>query len=238
MSDVAPQPLGPPARRELAALPDRGIDWPRRISLPSSDDWRPAAVLALFGVLDDVPSRVEGPVSRDLDVLLLRRASTLGSHAGQIAFPGGRVDDDDADHVAAALREAEEETGLDSTGVEVLGELSTLPVPASRHVVTPVLGWWQTPSPVGVVDVGETEHVFRAPVAELLHPDTRAVIRREFNGQPFTTPAFDLGDGLVVWGFTAIVLDGIFDAAGWTEPWDAERVIPLPGELTGRGPGY
>ena len=238
MSAAAESPRPASARETLARLPERGVDWPRRLELPDTSAWRPAAVLALFGVLDDVPARTEGPLSRDVDVLLLRRASTLGSHAGQIAFPGGRVDAEDSDHIAAALREAEEETGVDRAGIDVLGALPTLPVPASKHLVTPVLAWWTTPSPVGVVDVGETEHVFRAPVAELIHPDRRAVIRRDFNGRPFTTPAFDLGDGLLVWGFTALVLDGILEAAGWTEPWDTERVIPLPGEVTGRGPGY
>jgi len=88
----------------------------------AATDARAAAVLMLFGVLDARASEHDADaVSRDLDVLLLKRASTLRTNPGQIAFPGGRIDPDDAGPVAAALREAEEETGLDPTGVEVLG---------------------------------------------------------------------------------------------------------------------
>ena len=80
----------------------------------------------LFGVLDATPSAhvaTDVAVARDLDVLLVERASTLRAHPGQIAFPGGRIDADDAGPVGAALREAREETGLDPAGVEVLGSL-------------------------------------------------------------------------------------------------------------------
>ena len=106
-------------------------------------------------------------------MLLLARASTLRSHPGQVAFPGGRVDPEDSSPVAAALREAQEETGLDPAGVEVLGALEIVPLEYSQHVVTPVLAWWQHPSPVSVVDEAESADVFRAPVADLLDPANR-----------------------------------------------------------------
>ncbi|MFZ8299899.1 NUDIX hydrolase, partial [Staphylococcus aureus] len=82
------------------------------------------AVLILFGTLDAVPSAHVAPaVPSDLDVLLLARADTLRAHPGQVAFPGGRVDPGDDGPVAAALREAREETGLDPAGVGVIGTL-------------------------------------------------------------------------------------------------------------------
>ena len=84
-----------------------------------------------------------------VDVLLTQRAVDLRSHPGQVAFPGGAMDAGDASPVAAALREAREETGLDPAGVEVLGSMADIFLPPSGYVVTPVLAWWRQPSPVG-----------------------------------------------------------------------------------------
>jgi len=223
------------ARAQLAALADGtagGLRVPRE--LPAAAGSRPAAVLMLFGVLDGLPSDREAQaaaVSRDLDVLLLARAATLRSHPGQVAFPGGRLDPGDDGPVAAALREAQEETGLDPAGVEVLGALDDVPLAFSRHLVTPVLAWWQRPSPVRVVDVAESADVFRAPVADLLDPANRGVTVIRRGGQSWRGPAFLVGRGSsphLVWGFTAMLLEALFDRLGWTEPWDASREIPLP----------
>ena len=227
------------ARAQLSALADaaaagRGEQrFPALVGLPEAEDSRPAAVLILFGVLDSLPSDHDAAtraVSRDLDVLLLARASTLRSHPGQVAFPGGRVDPGDDGPVGAALREAEEETGLDPAGVEVLGTLDDIPLAYSQHVVSPVLAWWRHPSPVRVVDKAESSDVFRAAVADLLDPANRGstVIRRdgqEWRGPGFLVP-YEGGEHLV-WGFTGLVLDGLFDRLGWTEPWDPTRELPL-----------
>ncbi|AMB58310.1 NUDIX hydrolase [Microterricola viridarii] len=217
-----PSPSGPLA--DLEALCARTLSWSPALtgSLPDGAQPRHAAVLVLFGVLDAVPATagLPGPVPADLDVLLVRRAATLGSHPGQIAFPGGRQDDTDADATATALREAVEETGLDPSGVRTLGVLPEIPLAVSNHLVTPVLAWWTRPSEVVAVDHAETVDVFRVPVAELLAPANRAVTVHGSHRMP----AFTVG-GRLIWGFTAIVLARLFDDVGWSEPWDTERVV-------------
>jgi 8-oxo-dGTP pyrophosphatase MutT (NUDIX family) len=158
------------------------------------------------------------------DVLLTERSATMRSHAGQVAFPGGAIDVTDAGPSAAALREAEEETGLDPRGVEVAGHLPDLYLPVSDFAVTPVLAWWRRPSPVGVVDRGEVARVVRVPVAELLDPANRF---RAVHPSGFTGPAFR-AQGLFVWGFTAGLLDRVFHLSGWERPWDWNRLEDVP----------
>lgn len=174
---------------------------------------RSAAVLILFG---------EGPGGPD--VLLLRRADTLGSHAGQVAFPGGGVDETDDGPVGTALREAEEETGVDPSGVRPLAVLPELFLPVSSFAVTPVLAHWQKPSPVHAVDAGETATVARVAVADLVDPANRFLVHRP--GTAIQTPAFAV-DGLFVWGFTGGLLSGLLSLAGWEREWDHSDVRDL-----------
>lgn len=213
------------ARADLAALVRRGIEWRveagRVLDAPASA--RHAAVLVLFGRLDGVPARAGGPVPADLDVLLQRRAATLGHHPGQVSFPGGGLEPGETPE-QAAVREAVEETGLDPAGVEVLGTLADLALPVSNHRVTPVPAWWARPSAVVAVDHAETVDVFRVPVADLLDPANRAVVVHRRAGSTVRTPAFEVS-GVLVWGFTALVLDGLFDAVGWTRPWSRQRTV-------------
>lgn len=203
-----------------------------------------AAVLILFGVLDDAPahsSACPDAVGSDLDVLIVVRAGTLRKHAGQPAFPGGKVDPEDYDlaretgqpvaHVAA-LREAVEETGLDPAGVEILGALPAVPLPVSNFMVTPVLAWWKATSFVEAQDVNESSLVVRVPVADLLNPARRhmSVVKR--GNMTHKSPAFtvDSQDGeFVIWGFTGVLLDQILTGLGWTVPWDKNDKRPAPG---------
>lgn len=184
---------------------------------------RRAAVLMLFGALDDIPAasgKLFAPA--DLDVLLLQRAHTLDDHPGQVAFPGGGIDAGES-AVEAALREAREETGLDPAGVEVLGVMPELALPRGNFLVTPVLAWWAAQSPVRVVDYGESSQVFRVPVRDLLDPDNRVMATVSRAGQTFQSPAFTV-NSVVVWGFTGMMLNQLFEQLGWAVPWDRTRL--------------
>jgi 8-oxo-dGTP pyrophosphatase MutT (NUDIX family) len=181
--------------------------------IPAPPTARRAAVLIAFG---EDPRH--GP-----DVLLVERASTLRNHAGQVAFPGGSRDPEDADEVATALREAEEETGLDPDGVVPLALLPALHLPPSGFLVTPVVAHWARPVAVHAVDPGETATVVRVPLADLVDPDNRVRIRYG------TRPVGDafLAAGLLVWGFTGGLLSALLDLGGWARPWDESRVLDL-----------
>jgi 8-oxo-dGTP pyrophosphatase MutT (NUDIX family) len=198
----------------LAAQPDADVfaDWPH----PDGADPSPASVLVLFG---------EG--ARGPDVLLLERSHDMRSHAGQVAFPGGRRDPTDADDVETALREAAEETGLDAAGVVVLGALSPIWLPPTNFQVTPVLAWWRTPADVHAVDPAETAAVVRVAVSDLTDPGNRVMVRHPSG---HVGPGFLVHD-LVVWGFTAGLLSRVLSAVGWDQPWDESRVVDLPDGL-------
>ena len=189
-----------------------------RFMPPEDSDPRRGAVLILFG---------EGEAGPDL--LLTERAHHMRSHPGQISFPGGSIDPGET-ALEAALREAEEETGLDPSGVDVFAELPELWLPPSNFAVTPLLGWWETETPVGVVDPDEVHEVLRVPIRDLVGPDHR--IRVE-HPSGWVGPGYLIGDAKdrVLWGFTAGIIARLFDFVGWAEEVADPPVRALPSHM-------
>ncbi|HZZ86284.1 MAG TPA: CoA pyrophosphatase [Anaeromyxobacteraceae bacterium] len=137
-------------------------------------------------------------------VLLTKRPATLSRHAGQVSFPGGRVDPGDKDSLAAALREAEEEVGLDPAQARVLGRLSEVLVLVSAFRLTPWVAGVPYPYPYRPSPV-EVEAILHVPLSALARPGAWRVEERVAYGMRHEVNLIDFG-GETIWGATARVL--------------------------------
>lgn len=205
-----PEWLAPIARGAGEIAPDN-----QTLFGPPPWGGRRSAVLMLFGFGSAGP-----------DVLLIERASGMRNHAGQPAFPGGAMDPQDDGPVGAALREAQEETGLDPAGVQPIGTLSTIWVPPSGFLVTPVIAWWREPTEVSARIAGEVSAVHRVPLAELIDPANRVKVRHPSG---YVGHGFEVR-GMLVWGFTGGLLSRVLSHSGLARPWE-------PAPIREIGPG-
>lgn len=206
---AAVPPVAEVRRRIAAASANPGIR--RNSGLVRGDhdlnpDLKPKGPLLPAGVLVPLIDRPEG-----LSVLLTRRTSHLSAHAGQISFPGGRVDPGDADAVAAALRETREEVGLTSDLIEILGRLDTYHV-RTGFEVTPVVGLLRPPFTL-VLDSFEVAEAFEVPLGFILDPANHQRQSRIENGQERHFWAMPYGDHFI-WGATAGMLMNLYEILG------------------------
>ncbi|OLT29464.1 coenzyme A pyrophosphatase [Nocardiopsis sp. CNR-923] len=198
----------------LTALADSARTMPVPLPMrPPESGGRESAVLILFG------EGAEGP-----DLLLIQRNEGLRRHAGQPAFPGGRIEPSDPSPEAAALREAAEETGADPEGIDVVGRLPELYLSYSDFRVAPVLAWWREPCEVRPVDVAEVAAVSRVPIARLADPENRVEVR--YGQGRRWGPGFRV-DGMLVWGFTAAIVDSLLTLGGWELHWRREGLTDM-----------
>jgi 8-oxo-dGTP pyrophosphatase MutT (NUDIX family) len=145
------------------------------------------------------------------------RTDTVTSHKGQISFPGGSIDPEDADAAAGARREAEEEIGLDPSTVRILGELDSFPTFVSGYVVSPFVGWVDE-EPELTRNPGEVAEILMVPIADLAE-DIRNEAGFEHAGRTYPTEAW-VWNERVIWGVTARVIRQFLERlaeAGLTE---------------------
>ena len=157
---------------------------------------RPAAVLVLL-----FPDE-----AGDARVVLTERAARDGHHSGEVSFPGGRAEPDDADLAATALREAAEEVALDrvAAGVRVIGQLERFWIPVSNYEVTPILALAER-RPVLVPSPDEISRIVEPRMADFLPDAPFEVVERTVRGWALRYGAYQV-DGLSVWGATARIL--------------------------------
>ncbi len=192
-------------RLRAAALHSAPPDVARR----SDDDLNPEARLIVPGAVPRPAAVLVPLVPREtgLHMILTQRTEHLSRHAGQVAFPGGRIDDTDENPVAAALRETEEETGIDRGYVETIGFLDTY-LTGTAYRVIPVVGilrhgFTVTPQQSEVADV------FEVPLAFLMNPKHHERHSREWQGRErfyFAMPY----EGRYIWGATAGMIRNLY----------------------------
>jgi len=173
---------------------------------------RKGAVLILFSGEEEAP-----------EILITLRSSQMRSHAGQPSFPGGAIDLNDKDAISAALRESEEEVGLRSETVEVIGLLPELWLPPSNYQVTPVVAWWRQPHEIYPQSHEEVVRAENISLLELADPANRANVRHKSG---YIGPAFNVAE-MLIWGFTGGIIDRILHHSGYEREWDQEKIIEL-----------
>jgi 8-oxo-dGTP pyrophosphatase MutT (NUDIX family) len=157
---------------------------------------RPSAVLCLLY-----------PVETTLSMLLIRRIEDGKAHSGQISFPGGRQDPTDADLRATALREANEEVGIMSAEVDIIGALTPLYIPVSNFQVYPYVGFAQQ-RPEFNVSQSEVAGILETSIDNLLHPDSKTMVNVTSPALPdisMKVRAYRLDEN-IVWGATAMII--------------------------------
>jgi len=201
---LAQQPLTPETNRLFPLTRQAIVDRLARPAPPHEPN--DLHVIALSGEVRVTEAAVLVPLVHHADaisVLLTQRTAHLADHAGQISFPGGRVEPSDASREDTALRETEEEIGLGRARVELLGRLPDYEIPSGFRI-TPVVGWIEPPFDLKS-DPFEVEAVFEAPLAYFLDPGNYQRREYRFRGRHRHYMAIPF-EGRYIWGATAGML--------------------------------
>ncbi|HOT91896.1 MAG TPA: CoA pyrophosphatase [Anaerolineae bacterium] len=170
-----------------------------RIWTPAAGETpRQSAVLALLH-----------PSPEGVALLFTLRPARLAHHGGQVSFPGGGREESDITLTQTALRETQEELGLDPAEVRILGPLTWIYIASSRNMVYPFVGWIPRP-PKLFPNVQEVAEVLAVPLRTLLDPSTVDCCVREVNGQTKSFPSYHIG-AYHIWGATAMMTSELLE---------------------------
>lgn len=159
------------------------------------------------------------PVEDDIRILFIRRTEDGRAHSGQISFPGGRYEPEDASFMITALREAEEEVGIIASEIDVIGALTPMYIPVSLFIVHPFLGWCPK-RPELLPSKDEVSELIEISVATLFNPSNKAIREvwpASLPGVKLSVPVYMLPGDSYIWGATAMMLselEAIWKATG------------------------
>jgi 8-oxo-dGTP pyrophosphatase MutT (NUDIX family) len=191
-----------------------GSSMPDDLVKSAADRIEPSLLAAWFK-MPLRPAAVLVPLTQrevGMQMLLTERTHTVRDHPGQVAFPGGMAEPEDKDLLATALRESEEEIGLLSAQVEVVGYLPSQAV-ISGYAVLPVVGFYDGDFQASI-DPGEVASVFEVPLDFLRDASNLIRVDRDKNGVTLPTYEYDY-DGHRIWGATALMIRMLVDVLGW-----------------------
>lgn len=191
LKEALQKPLpGPEAQQKMSSVPRLKTGW---VTPPK--DARVSAVLIAL-------SEKDGKIT----IPFIRRAIDNKTHSGQIALPGGKKDDTDANLTETALRETWEEIGIEVPEQQVLGHLTPLYIPPSNYMVTPVVAWLDKAPTLYRPSEREVDAVLEFGIHEFQHPSNKRETEVKVMGNiKLKTPAFILQE-TVIWGATAMMM--------------------------------
>ena len=149
------------------------------------------------------------PKENDLYIAFIQRTEYNGPHSGQISFPGGKKEKSDKNIIETALRESQEEVGINPEHVEVIGELTPLHIPISNFIVYPVVGIYNS-TPKFKIDPTEVERIIEIKINDFKNPENCNSKEFKYGDLSFTAPIYN-PNNITIWGATAMILCEFLD---------------------------
>ncbi|OFX90020.1 MAG: hypothetical protein A2W99_08905 [Bacteroidetes bacterium GWF2_33_16] len=151
--------------------------------------------------------------NQDINLVLIQRSEYNGAHSGQISLPGGKYEESDKTLIRTALRESQEEIGIDPNEIEILGLLTPLHIPISNFYVQPVVGRYKS-IPIFTPDKTEVDKILEIKLKDLISTENKSSKEFLFGDKKFEAPIYK-PDNLVIWGATAMILSEFIEVISY-----------------------